>query len=50
MGALNHWVAGTELKQWRNRHVDEIAVRIVNGAAVTLNERFALLTGQSRYE
>ncbi|MBL8149459.1 MAG: ACP S-malonyltransferase [Blastocatellia bacterium] len=41
LGAFNQWVAGTELEDWRNRHVDQIAEKIMHGAAALLNERFA---------
>ncbi|EYF04555.1 ACP S-malonyltransferase [Chondromyces apiculatus] len=33
MGAFNAWVKGTPLEPWPNRHVDEIAVHLMNGAA-----------------
>lgn len=41
MGAFNRWVAGTPLEDWRSRHVDEIAGRLMQGAAVLLEQRFA---------
>jgi trans-AT polyketide synthase/acyltransferase/oxidoreductase domain-containing protein len=40
MGAFNQWVKGTELEPWRNRHVDEIGVKMMKEAAELLNQRF----------
>lgn len=39
LGAFNQWVKGTQLEDWRNRHVDEMAVNIMNEAADILNHR-----------
>lgn len=39
LGAFNQWVKGTALENWRNRHVDEIAEKIMTGAAAVLNAR-----------
>lgn len=36
LGAFNQWVKGTELESWRARHVDDLAERLMNGAAATL--------------
>ncbi|GAA4771585.1 ACP S-malonyltransferase [Streptomyces sanyensis] len=33
MGAFNAFVAGTPLQDWRRRHVDEVADRLMTGAA-----------------
>lgn len=44
LGAFNQWVKGTPLESWRQRHVDEIADRILEGAAEVLSrqlQRFA---------
>lgn len=41
LGAFNQWVKGTELEDWRNRHVDTVAGRMMEGAAAILNERFS---------
>ena len=41
LGAFNQWVKNTELKDWRNRHVDDIARRIMSGTAEVLNLRFS---------
>lgn len=40
LGAFNQWVKGTPLENWRNRHVDEIAVMLMNETAKLLNSRF----------
>jgi trans-AT polyketide synthase/acyltransferase/oxidoreductase domain-containing protein len=39
LGAFNQWVKGTELENWRNRHVDEIGIKLMNETARMLNER-----------
>jgi trans-AT polyketide synthase, acyltransferase and oxidoreductase domains len=39
MGAFNQWVRGTRLEDWRNRHVDEIAVMLMQGAAALFEQR-----------
>ncbi len=39
LGAFNQWVKGSALENWRNRHVDEIAERLMVGAAQVLDER-----------
>ncbi len=39
MGAFNRFVAGTELADWRRRHVDVIADRLMTGAASILTDR-----------
>jgi trans-AT polyketide synthase/acyltransferase/oxidoreductase domain-containing protein len=43
LGSFNQWVKGTPLENWRNRHVDEIGVKLMNETAGLLNERFLLL-------
>ena len=43
LGAFNRWVRGTELEDWRNRHVDDIAERLMQGTAALLGERFRSL-------
>lgn len=40
LGAFNQWVKGTELENWRNRHVDEIGIKLMNETAIILNKRF----------
>jgi trans-AT polyketide synthase/acyltransferase/oxidoreductase domain-containing protein len=40
MGAFNQWIKGTPLESWRNRHVDDIAQRLMVAAAQLLGRRF----------
>jgi trans-AT polyketide synthase/acyltransferase/oxidoreductase domain-containing protein len=40
LGAFNQWIKGTALEDWRNRHVNEIAEKIMRQTAETLNNRF----------
>ncbi|MCW3464997.1 ACP S-malonyltransferase [Chitinophaga nivalis] len=39
LGAFNQWVKGTALEDWRNRHVDEIALKMMTETAVILHDR-----------
>jgi trans-AT polyketide synthase/acyltransferase/oxidoreductase domain-containing protein len=43
MGAFNQWVKGTPYADWRNRHVDEIAALLMEGAARVTESRYAEL-------
>ncbi|MGV7002860.1 ACP S-malonyltransferase [Priestia megaterium] len=43
LGAFNQWVRGTVLEDWRARHVDEIADKLMKETAVLLNQRFISL-------
>ncbi len=45
LGAFNQWVKGTPLEDWRNRHVDEIGLKLMTEAAEVLNRRFEALAG-----
>lgn len=45
MGAFNQWIAGTELQDWRKRHVDVIGERLMKGTAEVLNQRFQSFLG-----
>lgn len=45
MGAFNAWAAGGDLEDWRARHVDVIAERLLSGAARCLQERVAGVGG-----
>lgn len=40
LGSFNQWVKGSELENWRHRHVDEIGKKIMEGAADLLNSWF----------
>ena len=44
LGAFNQWVKGTAIEDWRHRHVDDMAERLMVGAAQLLNERVAAWT------
>lgn len=39
LGAFNQWVKGTELENWRNRHVDEIGLKLMQATVELLVER-----------
>lgn len=39
LGAFNEWVKGTKMESWRNRHVAEIAKKLMLETANILNER-----------
>lgn len=39
LGAFNQWVAGTPLQSWRERHVADVAGRLMTGAAALLTQR-----------
>jgi trans-AT polyketide synthase/acyltransferase/oxidoreductase domain-containing protein len=43
LGAFNQWVKGTELASWRNRHVVDMADKLMQGAAAVFNRRVAQL-------
>lgn len=40
LGAFNQWVKGTPLEPWRNRHVDEIAEKLMQETALLLSKRY----------
>ncbi|WP_394829326.1 PfaD family polyunsaturated fatty acid/polyketide biosynthesis protein [Pendulispora albinea] len=39
LGAFNQWVRGTRLARWRDRHVDDIALTLLEATAGYLNRR-----------
>ena len=43
LGSFNQWVRGTPLASWRNRHVDEIAVKLMAATADWLEQCFQSL-------
>lgn len=43
LGAFNQWVKGTNLEDWRNRHVDDIALKLMDETAELLNQRYNTL-------
>lgn len=40
MGAFNQWVEGSDIEDWRNRHVDDIANRLMQNTAAVMNRHF----------
>jgi hypothetical protein len=50
LGAFNQWVKGTEYESWRNRHVDEIAIQLMEATASLLNDSFNRLNGRNLLE
>ncbi|HTN86198.1 MAG TPA: PfaD family polyunsaturated fatty acid/polyketide biosynthesis protein [Sorangium sp.] len=44
MGAFNQWAKGTDLEDWRNRHVDVIAERLMRASADLLEHRMRALS------
>jgi trans-AT polyketide synthase, acyltransferase and oxidoreductase domains len=40
LGSFNRWVKGTDLERWRDRHVDDIGVRLLEGAAEHIAARY----------
>jgi trans-AT polyketide synthase/acyltransferase/oxidoreductase domain-containing protein len=47
LGAFNQWVKGTALESWKNRHVDEIAEKIMTTTADYLQQRCERLARKS---
>lgn len=47
LGAFNQWVKGTKYESWRNRHVDDIALHLLNGTAIYFLERYKQLFQES---
>lgn len=43
LGSFNQWVKGTPMESWRNRHVDEIAERLMEGAAALMKEQLTAI-------
>jgi trans-AT polyketide synthase/acyltransferase/oxidoreductase domain-containing protein len=41
LGAFNQWAKKTELKDWRNRHIDEIGVRLIQEAEYIIKNRIS---------
>ncbi|WP_456363249.1 ACP S-malonyltransferase [Priestia aryabhattai] len=48
LGAFNQWVKGTDLENWKYRHVDEIGIKLLNETAQLLNERFQAFSKKSK--
>jgi trans-AT polyketide synthase, acyltransferase and oxidoreductase domains len=45
LGSFNQWVKGTPLASWRNRHVDEIAFKLMAATDEWLERQFQALRG-----
>ncbi|GCF07143.1 ACP S-malonyltransferase [Dictyobacter arantiisoli] len=45
LGSFNQWVKETGLENWRNRHVDEIGIKLIQETATLLNQRILSLQG-----
>ncbi len=43
LGAFNQWVKGTELEDWRQRHVDKMGIKLMTETAALLNQRLLSL-------
>lgn len=41
LGAFNQWIGESDLASWRNRHADDIALRLLDETAALLNDRFS---------
>ncbi len=41
LGAFNEWVAGSELADWRNRHVNVVGEKLIHATANQLNTAFS---------
>ncbi|MGB3465959.1 MAG: ACP S-malonyltransferase [Cyclobacteriaceae bacterium] len=39
LGAFNQWVKGTKLENWRNRHVDQIGIRLMDETALIMKDK-----------
>jgi trans-AT polyketide synthase/acyltransferase/oxidoreductase domain-containing protein len=46
IGALNRWLRGTPLEDWRNRHPEDLAERLMTAAARLLEHRLGALAGR----
>ncbi|MGB8195077.1 MAG: hypothetical protein WCF67_24290, partial [Chitinophagaceae bacterium] len=40
LGSFNQWVKGTELESWKNRHVDQIGIKMMNEASKIFEHTF----------
>ncbi len=47
LGAFNQWVKGTNLENWRHRHVDHIAEKLMQGTAELLTQRLENFTSET---
>ncbi|MPZ78875.1 MAG: ACP S-malonyltransferase [Actinophytocola sp.] len=47
LGSFNQWVKGTPLEDWRQRHVDEIGIRLMAATANLLERRLSIVGGSA---
>ncbi|TYQ17732.1 UNVERIFIED_CONTAM: trans-AT polyketide synthase/acyltransferase/oxidoreductase domain-containing protein [Acetivibrio alkalicellulosi] len=47
LGAFNQWIKGTELESWKNRHVDEIAEKIMKETREVIECRLKSILAES---
>lgn len=47
LGSFNQWVKGTELEPWNRRHVDQIAMKLMNATAEYLAQSCARFFGDA---
>ena len=45
LGSFNQWVKGTELESWEKRHVDDIALKLMDATAEHLTRSYARFLG-----
>ncbi len=50
LGAFNQWVKGTHVENWRNRHVDDIAEKLMTGTAKILQDRLYMWTNVEQHD
>lgn len=50
LGSFNQWVKGTMLENWRNRHVDEIGIKLMVETAELLNQRILALQADTQQQ
>lgn len=48
LGAFNQWVKGTPWENWRERHVDAIAKKLITETAEVLNKKFTVMMRSSQ--
>ncbi len=46
LGAFNRWVKGSHMESWKNRHVDETGLMLMDATAELLVKRFRMLSGK----
>lgn len=47
LGAFNQYVKGTSLEVWRNRHVDEIGMKLIRDASEIYQKAFSIHQSES---